>query len=388
MLLRIRKLKREQNGPFDAGTRLHYGVLSGMVGIFLNLLLFAGKLTAALASGSVSVMADAFNNLSDAGSSVVTLIGFKLSGKKPDPQHPFGHGRLEYVAGFVISVFIIVVGSELARDSFAGIRSPKPVEYSTMIVWILAASICVKLYMALYNTLLSRLFESPTMKATARDSLSDVCATGAVLIALLVSHRTGVNLDSWMGLIVSIFILYSGISSAKDTLTPLLGTPPSKELVSEIEQIVMAHKPVISGMHDLVVHNYGPGRLMISLHAEVPSDIGVFDAHCIIDDLENELAEKLNCAAVIHFDPVDKDDEQLVYLRSVVEDVVREIDARITIHDFRYVPGATHTNLVFDIVVPYKFGECDDDLKKQISDEVEKRLPQHKCVIKCDNSFV
>ena len=211
----------------------------GMVGIFLNLLLFAGKLTAALASGSVSVMADAFNNLSDAGSSVVTLIGFKLSGKKPDPQHPFGHGRLEYVAGFVISVFIIVVGSELARDSFAGIRSPKTVEYSTMIVWILAASICVKLYMALYNTLLSRLFESPTMKATARDSLSDVCATGAVLIALLVSHRTGVNLDSWMGLIVSIFILYSGISSAKDTLTPLLGTPPSKELVSEIEQIVM-----------------------------------------------------------------------------------------------------------------------------------------------------
>lgn len=388
MLLRIRKLKKNQNGPFDAATRLHYGALSGVVGIALNLLLFAGKLAAALVSGSVAVLADAFNNLSDAGSSIVTLIGFKLSGKKPDPEHPFGHGRVEYVAGFVVSVFIIVMGFELARSSFTGIRSPKPVAYSTMIVGILIASICVKLYMALYNTRLAKLFTSPTMNAAARDSLSDVCATGAVLIALLISHRTGIQLDSYMGLVVSLFILYSGVTSARDTLAPLLGTPPSKELVDEIERIVLSHKPPISGMHDLVVHNYGPGRLMISLHAEVPSDIGVFDAHCIIDDLENELAEKLNCEAVIHFDPVDTDDEQLKYLRSVVEDIVRGIDERITIHDFRYVPGATHTNLVFDIVVPYRFYECYDDLKKQISDEVAKRLPNHNCVIKCDNSYV
>lgn len=388
MLLRIWKLKKTQNGGFDAATRLQYGVLSGTVGILLNLLLFAGKLIAALASGSVAVMADAFNNLSDAGSSIVTLIGFKLSGKDPDPQHPFGRGRLEYISGFVISVFIIVMGFELARDSLVGIGSPQTVTYSTMIVIILIASICVKLYMALYNTLLSKLFESPTMKATARDSLADVCSTGAVLAALLISHSTGIDLDRYMGLVVSLLILYSGVVSARDTLMPLLGTPPSPELVDEIKQIVMAHRPVISGMHDLVVHNYGPGRFMISLHAEIPANIGVFDAHCIIDDLENELGKKLNCEAVIHFDPVDHDDEQLMYLRSVVEDVVREIDERITIHDFRYVPGPTHTNLLFDIVVPYKFCECDDDLKKRIAGEVEKRMPQHHCVIKCDKSYI
>lgn len=388
MLLRIYKLKQGQNGPFDTRTRLEYGVLSGKVGIFLNLLLFAGKLAAAIVSGSVSIMADAFNNLSDAGSSIVTLIGFKLSGKKPDPQHPFGHGRLEYVSGFIISVFIIVMGFELARSSISSIRSPERVTYSVLIVVILAVSICVKLYMALYNTRLTKLFESPTMKAMATDSLSDVCATSAVLIALLISRRYGWQLDSYMGLLVSLFIFYSGISSAKDTLTPLLGTPPSRELVDKIEAIVMSHKPPITGMHDLVVHNYGPGRLMISLHAEVPSDIGVFEAHCIIDDMETELEEKLSCAAVIHFDPVDTDDEELMYLRSVVEDIVRGVDARITIHDFRYVPGPTHTNLVFDIVVPYGSALCNEEIKQTISDEVAKQLPNHNCVIKCDNSFI
>ncbi len=388
MLLRISKLKQSQNGPFDTRTRLEYGVLSGRVGILLNLLLFAGKLAAAIVSGSVSIMADAFNNLSDAGSSIVTLIGFKLSGKKPDPQHPFGHGRLEYVSGFIISVFIIVMGFELARNSISSIRAPKSIAYSTLIVVILAVSICVKLYMALYNTRLSKLFESPTMKATATDSISDVCATSAVLIALLISHRYGWQLDSYMGLLVSLFILYSGISSAKDTLAPLLGTPPSRELVGEIEAIVMSHKPPIAGMHDLVVHNYGPGRLMISLHAEVPSDIGVFEAHCIIDDVETELEEKLNCAAVIHFDPVDTDDEELMYLRSAVEEIVCGVDARITIHDFRYVPGPTHTNLVFDIVVPYGSTLCNEEIKRKISDEVAKQLPNHNCVIKCDNSFI
>lgn len=388
MLLRIRKLKQDQNGPFAAATRLQYGVLSGKVGILLNLLLFAGKLAAASFSGSMAILADAFNNLSDAGSSIVTLIGFKLSGKKPDLQHPFGHGRMEYISGFVISVFIIVMGVELARDSVGSIRSPAEVAYSPFIIVILAVSIIVKLYMALYNTLLSKLFDSPTMKATATDSLSDVCATSAVLVATLLSHHYDVQLDGYIGLLVSLFILYSGISSVKDTLEPLLGTPPSRELVDEIEQIVMAHKPAITGMHDLVVHNYGPGRLMISLHAEVPSSIGVFEAHCIIDDLENELNEKLSCESVIHFDPVDTDDEELMYLRSVVEDIVRGIDARITIHDFRYVPGPTHTNLLFDIVVPYGSVLDNEVLKKKICGEVAKELPNHNCVIKCDNSFI
>ena len=248
-------------------------------------------------------------------------------------------------------------------------------------------SICVKLYMALYNRKLAALIDSAALSAVTKDSLSDVAATSAVLISLLISRYTAINLDSWAGLAVSAFILYSGASSAKDTLAPLLGMPPSKELVDEIEKIVMSHEH-ITGMHDLVVHNYGPGRLMISLHAEVPSSIEVFEAHSVIDDTENELEEKLGCEAVIHFDPIDTNDEELARLREIVTQVVKGIDESVTIHDFRYIPGLSHTNLIFDIVLRYGGSKCDEDLKKQISSEVEKLLPNHNCVIKCDRSFV
>lgn len=386
MFFLIRKLKA-QGGPYSAGTRRKYGVISGMAGIFFNLLLFGGKLTVALLSGSVAIIADAFNNLSDAGSSIVTIIGFKLSGKKPDPQHPFGHGRFEYIAGFIVSIVILLMGYELAKNSINGIITPTVVEFSSLTVAVLAASICVKLYMALYNRKLAKLIESPAIGAVTRDSLSDVAATSAVLLSLIVSHYTSLNLDSWAGLAVSLFILYSGAMSAKDTLAPLLGMPPSKELVTEIEKIVMSHEH-ITGMHDLVVHNYGPGRLMISLHAEVPSSIEVFEAHSVIDDAENELEEKLGCEAVIHFDPIDTNDRELARLREIVMQVVKGIDESISIHDFRYIPGPSHTNLVFDIVLRYGGTKCDADLKKQISGEVEKLLPNHNCVIKCDRSFV
>lgn len=386
MFFLIRKLKA-QGGPYSAGTRRKYGVISGMAGIFFNLLLFGGKLTVALLSGSVAIIADAFNNLSDAGSSIVTIIGFKLSGKKPDPQHPFGHGRFEYIAGFIVSIVILLMGYELAKNSINGIITPTVVEFSSLTVAVLAASICVKLYMALYNRKLAKLIESPAIGAVTRDSLSDVAATSAVLLSLIVSRYTSLNLDSWAGLAVSLFILYSGAMSAKDTLAPLLGMPPSKELVTEIEKIVMSHEH-ITGMHDLVVHNYGPGRLMISLHAEVPSSIEVFEAHSVIDDAENELEEKLGCEAVIHFDPIDTNDRELARLREIVMQVVKGIDESISIHDFRYIPGPSHTNLVFDIVLRYGGTKCDADLKKQISGEVEKLLPNHNCVIKCDRSFV
>ncbi len=376
-----------QGGPYSAETRRRVGVVSGSVGILFNLLLFGGKLTVALLSGSVAIIADAFNNLSDAGSSIITIVGFRLSGKKPDTQHPFGHGRFEYIAGFIVSVVILLMGYELAKSSIKGIISPTAVEFSTVTVAVLAASICVKLYMALYNRKLAALIESAALGAVTRDSLSDVAATSAVLISLIVSRYTTLNLDSWAGLAVSIFILYSGINSARDTLAPLLGTPPSKELVSEIEKIVMSHEQ-ITGMHDLVVHNYGPGRLMISLHAEVPSSIEVFEAHSVIDDAEKVLEEKLGCEAVIHFDPIDTNDEELARLREIVTNVVRNIDESITIHDFRYIPGPSHTNLVFDIVLRFGGSKCDEDLKKQISDEVLKLLPNHYCVIKCDRSFV
>ena len=387
MFYLIRKMQLTNSTPYSADIRRKFGVISGTVGIFLNILLFAGKLTVALLSGSVAIIADAFNNLSDAGSSVVTIVGFKLSGKKPDNQHPFGHGRFEYVSGFIVSMAIILVGFELARSSVKGIVSPNTVEFSITTVLILVASMMVKLYMALYNNKLASIFDSATMKAVMKDSRNDVVATGTVLASLLISHYTTLSLDSYAGLLVSLFILYSGFTSAIDTLAPLLGTPPSNELVSDIEKIVMSHG-VIVGMHDLVVHDYGPGRRIISLHAEVPASIQVFEAHAAIDDLENELEEKIGCEAVIHFDPIDTNDEELKRLKSIVTGVVQSIDENIAIHDFRYVPGTTHTNLLFDIVVHYDNAKCDEDLKKQISVEVLKLLPDHYCVIKCDKAFV
>jgi len=386
MFYLIRKMQLTNTRPYSADIRRKFGVLSGAVGISFNILLFAAKLTAALLSGSVAIIADAFNNLSDAASSVVTIVGFKLSGKKPDPQHPFGHGRFEYISGFIVSIVIILVGFELAKSSIMGIITPNPVEFSTLTVVILAASMTVKLYMALYNRKLAVIFESATMDAVMQDSRNDVIATGTVLVSLLVTHYTSLSLDSYAGLLVSLFILYSGIMSVKETLTPLLGTPPSMELVSDIEKIVMSHKTIV-GMHDLVVHDYGPGRRIISLHAELPSAIEVFEAHSVIDDLENELAEKIGCEAVIHYDPIDTNDEELKRLKAVVAGVVKSIDETLEIHDFRYVPGPTHTNLIFDIVVGYSCAECDDDLKKRISGEVLKVLPNHYCVIKCDRAF-
>lgn len=387
MLYLIRKFIAGGGDGADPENRRRFGSLSGLVGIVLNLLLFGGKLTAALLSGSVSVIADAFNNLSDAASSVVTLVGFRLSGKRADPEHPFGHGRIEYISGFLVSVAILFMGYELAKSAIKGIFQPEPVSFSVLTAVILAASILVKLYMALYNKRLAALFDSTALKAVVTDSLSDVAATGAVLVCLIISHYTALNLDSYAGLLVSAFILYSGVMAAKDTLAPLLGTPPSKKLTERIERIVLAHEE-IQGMHDLVVHDYGPGRLMISLHAELPANVGIFESHALIDDIEQELEEKLGCEAVIHFDPIDTDDKELKRLQGIVEAVIEKIDPKLHIHDFRYVPGDSHTNLIFDLVVPYSDEDCNEALKKQISDGVREILPNHNCVIKCDLSYI
>ncbi|MEG2009647.1 MAG: cation diffusion facilitator family transporter [Oscillospiraceae bacterium] len=383
MFFYIRKLKRLGVNCDDFDARRKSGIISGIVGVLLNVLLFSGKLAVALTSGSVAIIADAFNNLSDAGSSIIAMVGFKLSGKKPDPEHPFGHGRFEYITGFIVSMVIILMGFELAVSSLRSLGSNENLRFSQPMVVILCASIVVKLYMACYNRLLYKLFKSPSMNATTTDSLSDVIATTAVLASLIISHYTSLNLDSYAGLLVSGFIMYSGISSAKETLEPLLGAPPSREFIAKVESIVMAHPPIV-GMHDLVVHDYGPGRLIMSLHAEIPSDIDVFEAHCIIDDLENVLDETLGCEAVIHFDPINVNDKELDRLKAIVEEIVHSISRDITLHDFRHVPGGTHTNLLFDIVVPFNSKLSDEELKLMISDRVETRLPHHNCVIKCD----
>ena len=308
--------------------RKAYGMLCSIVGILLNILLFAGKYIAGTIAGSIAVTADAFNNLSDAGSSVITLLGFRMASKKPDPDHPFGHGRIEYLSGLAVSMIIIVVGVQLGLESIDKIRTPEAVDASLLPMLILVASICVKGYMFLYNRRLGKKLSSPAMEATAMDSLSDSVATAAVLLATLVGRFTGLKIDGWCGVLVAAFILWSGINAVKDTLDPLLGTPPTHEFVQRIRDLVMAHGTIL-GIHDLIVHDYGPGRVMISLHAEVPANEDVLALHDEIDNVEKELREKLGCDAVIHMDPVVTDDGVTEETRHRVQTLVHCIDDAI-----------------------------------------------------------
>lgn len=368
--------------------RQAYGILCGVVGIVLNVLLFAGKFLAGTISNSIAITADAFNNLSDAGSSFVTLIGFKLAGAKPDPEHPFGHGRMEYVSGLVVAAAILLMAYELIRDSINKIIHPEETEFSAMVLVILVASILVKLYMSYYNRSVGKKIDSAAMRATATDSLSDTCATLVVLIATLVGHYTGLYIDGWCGVLVGIFILYAGINAAKETLDPLLGQPPEESFVEEIDRIVMAHEE-ICGIHDLIVHDYGPGRQMISLHAEVPAEGNILEIHDVIDNVENELRAKLGCDATIHMDPIVTADEHIGELKLTVTSVVKDIDEVITLHDFRVVTGPTHTNLIFDVLIPFKFYISDEELTLMIQKKVKERLGNsYFAVMKIDKAYV
>jgi len=371
----------------DPAVRQAYGTLCGVVGIALNLLLFAGKFFAGTVSGSIAITADAFNNLSDAGSSLVTLVGFKLSGRKADLGHPFGHGRVEYLSGLVVSMLIILMGFELGKSSFAKILHPSPVEFSLLTVAILVASICVKLYMSAYNRGVGKKIRSAAMAATATDSLSDTAATTAVLLATLVGKWTGLQIDGWVGVLVALFILYAGWKAAKGTLDLLLGQPPEKEFVHRIVSIVMDH-PHIIGIHDLVVHDYGPGRLMISLHAEVPAEGNIMELHDEIDNAEMELAEILKCQAVIHMDPVVTDDNGVTAeAKKKVLQAVKAIDPKINIHDFRMVTGPTHTNVIFDAVVPFDFPASKEETEKNIRAAVRALEGNYFAVVKVEHSY-
>lgn len=368
--------------------RQAYGMLCGVVGILLNISLFAGKFLAGSISNSIAITADAFNNLSDAGSSFVTLIGFKLAGAKPDPEHPFGHGRIEYVSGLVVSAAILLMAYELVRNSIQKILHPEEMEFSVLIVVILVVSILIKFYMAFYNRSIGRKIGSAAMKATATDSLSDMCATAVVLMATLVGHFTGLYIDGYCGVLVALFVFYAGISAARETLNPLLGQPPEENFVSQIDAIVMAHDEVC-GIHDLIVHDYGPGRQMISLHAEVPADGNILEIHDVIDNIEKELRAKLGCDATIHMDPIVTSDEHISELKDTVISIVKGIDEVITLHDFRVVFGPTHTNLIFDIIVPYDFRSSDEEVTVFIDKEVKKRLgDNYFVVLNVDKSFV
>lgn len=369
-----------------AHMRKRYGTLCSIVGIFLNICLFFGKYFAGVISGSVAITADAFNNLSDAGSSFITLVGFLFAGKKADPDHPFGHGRFEYISGFIVSIAILFMGFELLKSSVGKILHPEQVDTSLIAMGILIVSILVKMYMAFYNHSIGKKIDSAAMRATAMDSLSDTVATTVVLIGMFVMRFTGVNIDGICGVFVALFILYAGYSAAKDTLDPLLGLAPEKEFVEQIEQIVMAHEEV-QGIHDLIVHDYGPGRLMISLHAEVPGDRDIFAVHDTIDCIERELKKKLSCEAVIHMDPMEMNNEEVKKMKCIIAEKIKIIDQRITIHDFRMVSGPTHTNLIFDAVVPYEIRLSEEEIKKQIEDMVKKLEGKYYAVVEIDRSY-
>ncbi len=378
---------RHRDTLSPSALRQAYGQLCGAVGIGLNLLLFAGKLFAGTISGSIAITADAFNNLSDAGSSLVTLLGFRLAGRKPDPEHPFGHGRMEYISGLAVAGLILLMGVELGKSSLKKILSPEEIVSSPLVLAILAVSVAVKLYMFYYNRSIGKKIKSAAMSATATDSLSDAVSTTAVLIATLVGQLTGLNIDGWVGLLVALFILFSAYKAAKETLSPLLGQTPDPEFVDRIEQIVLSY-PEVLNIHDLIVHDYGPGRMMISLHAEVSADGDLLQLHDVIDNAEHRLKKELGCMAVIHMDPIITNDAHTDALRMAVAEKVKSIDPRLTIHDFRTVPGSTHTNLIFDVVVPYDVKLTADEVRRRIGALVKELDENYFAVVQVDNSYV
>lgn len=382
-----RFLIREYQNYSSPAVRIRYGMLCGAVGIFFNILLFIGKILTGTLTGSIGITADAFNNLSDAGSSAIALVGFRLSDAKADKEHPFGHGRFEYIAGLIVSMAILLMGFELAKTSVEKIISPEPVTFSFLALGVLIASILIKLYMFFYNRAIGKKIDSATMRATAMDSFSDVAATSVVLLSMLVTKWTGWRIDGWAGLAVALFIVYTGIRAAKETISPLLGQPPEREFVKRIERIVL-EQPGIIGVHDLVVHDYGPGRVMVSLHAEVPADGNLIHLHDTVDNLERILRNECGCEAVIHMDPVEMDDTETNRLRAETEAVLSAIDVRLNLHDFRVVPGPTHTNLVFDVVVPFEFSMPDEAVRKAVSERVHALEGTCYAVIQIDKSSV
>lgn len=377
-----------KNKTAEAEKRSVCAFVCSVFGIFLNVLLFCGKLICGLLTGSIAVSADAFNNLSDAGSSTVTLIGFRLSEKKPDRDHPFGHGRIEYISGLAVSFMIVLMGIELIKTSISGLIEPALPSFDVLTTVLLSASMLVKLYIFLYNRKYGRLINSTAMLATASDSLSDIASTAAVLISGIITKFTGfVYLDAICGLAVSVFIIFAGCQAARETISPLLGQPPSAEFVKRVEEIALSSDKVI-GLHDMMVHDYGPGRVMVSLHCEVSSDDDIIELHEVIDGLENEIATALNCNALIHMDPVDVNDVELNSIRPIISEAVKQVCERATYHDLRIVRAAEHYNVIFDVMLPYDTEISEKEAISRIAGFVKAQRPDCECIIKIDADFV
>ncbi len=384
----VKKFVKNHEDIHDLQVRTAYGMLSGGVGIFCNVFLFALKLMVGLGVRSLSVMSDAFNNLADAASSVIGFVGTKLASQPADEEHPFGHGRMEYIVALVVAFIVVEVGLSLFKSSIDKILHPTDIAFSLVSVTILAASILVKLWLACFNRTLGERINSSVMKATAADSLGDVLATTATIVALVIYGIWGINVDGWIGLGVSVVVMLAGINIAKDTLAPLLGEAISPEVYEQITRFVESYDGIV-GTHDLLVHNYGPGRSMASIHAEVPNNVDIERSHEIIDQIEKDAMRMLGMFLVIHMDPIAVDDPQVSHYRDVVKGVIMSLDSRCTVHDFRMVKGERRTNLIFDLVVPREYPtEQDDKLIQKVNCLVQEQESQCCCVITVERSFV
>ncbi len=381
--LLLRLFVRDYKNTSSPSVHSAIGKLAGVTGIVCNILLFLGKLAAGILSGSVSIIADAVNNLSDASSSLVTLLGFRMAQQPADRDHPYGHARYEYLSGLVIAALILLIGADLAKSSAEKILHPEDVAFSAVTFAILLCSIAVKIWMALFFVSLGRRIRSTTLRATSVDSRNDVITSSAVLAGCLVNYFLDINIDGWVGLAVAIFILYSGVSIAKETVSPLLGKRADPALVEKISSLVLAHGKIL-GIHDLLVHDYGPGQCFASLHAELSAEEDPLVCHDIIDEIECEVLEKLNVHLVIHYDPVVQNDEEWDEMRHTVSKIIRDIDPHLSMHDFRMVRGAKQTKLVFDLAVPYSMTDQRRELKDRIDGELSRLGKQYITVIRFD----
>lgn len=384
----IRLFIRRREDVQDACVRLSYGNLAGITGIVCNVLLCAIKFFTGLFTGSISITADAVNNLSDASSGVITLLGFKLAGKPADPEHPYGHARMEYLAGLVVSFVILLIGVQLAGESVQKILHPAAATFGIVPAVMLVFSILVKLWMAGFYRSIGKKIDSTTLLAASADSRNDVISTGAVLLALLISAWTDLDLDGWMGMAVALFILYSGIGLIKDTLDPLLGRAPSEELTRRVEEKILSYEGIL-GTHDLMVHDYGPGQCFASVHVEMSTEMNVMRSHDIIDTIERDFHEQDHIHLVIHYDPIETGSEAVGTMRQWVTERVHAVSPLLSIHDFRMVKGELHTNLIFDVAAPSSYESTDAEIKQQIQRSVQENAngETYYCVITVDRSY-
>lgn len=381
------KLFVKDDGSGGSAVRARYGVLSGAVGIAVNVILCVMKIAAGGVTNSIAITADAFNNLSDAGGSVVTLFGFRLSLKPADDEHPFGHGRLETICALIVSMIVLVMGVELVKSSVGRIRSPEPVVFGVVPLVILAVSILGKLWLALFYVKIGRRIDSSAVSAVVADSLGDTAATSVTIVSLVLSRFTSLPFDGYLGLVVAGFIFAAGIGVLKSAVSALIGNPPTKELVREIEQTVLSFDGIV-GVHDMMMHNYGEGNFFGSVHAEVPANIDIMRSHDTIDTAERELKERFGISMTIHLDPIIVDDARINKFYSMTSEIIAAIDPALSFHDFRVVDGPTHTNLIFDVVTPHRYPKGAAELTEEIGRAVKRVNENYYTVLTVEESFV